>query len=156
VKRPFELVASFLRATEADARVGDGLFGILDRMGQPIFAWPTQEGCPDFAEYWLNTNFVLARWNLAPSLLTSDGRAAVFRLGHATSTDANTWRAVYEFWVGRMIGRVLPEATATLLLNTLTNGEDPDQALSLNEKDLIDRMQQLVTLIAMTPEFQER
>jgi uncharacterized protein (DUF1800 family) len=156
VKRPFELVASFLRATEADVRVGDGLFGILDRMGQPMFAWPTGEGCPDATEYWLDTNLVLTRWNLAPSLLTSDGRAAVFRLGHATSTDANTWRAVYEFWVGRMIGRALPEATTTLLLNTLTNGEDPDQALSLNEKDLIDRVQQLVTLIAMTPEFQER
>ncbi|MCU0567713.1 MAG: DUF1800 domain-containing protein [Oculatellaceae cyanobacterium Prado106] len=56
VKRPFELVISFFRATEADFRFTPQCSYILDTMGQSLFAWKTPTGHPDRAEDWINTN----------------------------------------------------------------------------------------------------
>ena len=155
VKRPFELVVSFLRATEADVRVGNDLFGPAEQMGQHLFAWPTPAGHPDDAGHWLGANTMLGRWN-APLSLLNDPAAALFRLGRSTPIEANTWRAICQFWVDQFLGRALPDASFGKVLKALAGDDDPDQVLSLTEKDLIDRVQGLVSLIAMTPEFQER
>jgi len=66
VKRPFEFVASALRATEADTDAGPALIGYLPRMGHAPFQYPTPEGYSDKAAHWMGT--LLWRWKFAVAL----------------------------------------------------------------------------------------
>ena len=66
-KRPFDYVASLLRAVDADTDAGSAVQAYLDRMGQPLHQWPMPDGYPDQAAAW--TGSLLARWNFALALL---------------------------------------------------------------------------------------
>ncbi len=63
IKRPFEFVASALRALGADTHAHAGLVDYLGRMGQAPFQYPTPDGYADEATPWLGT--MLWRWNFA-------------------------------------------------------------------------------------------
>ncbi len=62
IKRPFTLVASLLRATNATYNGDVGLLDTLESLGQRPFNWPTPDGYPDTLEAW-NSN-LLHRWNV--------------------------------------------------------------------------------------------
>jgi uncharacterized protein (DUF1800 family) len=66
LKRPFQLVASALRATGARTDGGAPLLDHLRRMGQSPFQYPTPEGAPDVGPAWTGT--LLWRWRLALAL----------------------------------------------------------------------------------------
>lgn len=66
VKRPFEFVASALRATQAETDGGPALFDFLVRMGNAPFQYPTPEGYSDRAVHWMGT--LLWRWKFAVAL----------------------------------------------------------------------------------------
>ncbi|MBX7220588.1 MAG: DUF1800 family protein [Blastocatellia bacterium] len=68
VKTPLELVASSLRATNAnvsDARVA---VVILSRLGMPLYGWQPPTGYPDTADHWVNTGALLGRLNFGIGL----------------------------------------------------------------------------------------
>ena len=65
-KRPFEFVASALRATQADTDAGPALTDYLLRMGHAPFQYPTPEGYSDRAAHWMGT--LLWRWKFAVAL----------------------------------------------------------------------------------------
>jgi uncharacterized protein (DUF1800 family) len=65
-KRPFEFVASALRATQADTDAGPALIDYLLRMGHAPFQYPTPEGYSDRAAHWMGT--LLWRWKFAVAL----------------------------------------------------------------------------------------
>jgi uncharacterized protein (DUF1800 family) len=67
-KRPFEFVASALRALGAKTDGGKPLHVHLKKMGQPLFLWPSPNGYPDVREVWLNSSGLLARYNFAHAL----------------------------------------------------------------------------------------
>ena len=69
VKRPFELVASALRAVGADTHAHEDLLGYLGRMGHAPFEHPTPDGYPDDAAPWLGT--LVWRWNFAIRLASN-------------------------------------------------------------------------------------
>jgi uncharacterized protein (DUF1800 family) len=64
VKRPLELVASFVRATGMEFTVTDRLLGELEASGQRLFTYPTPDGLPDEDSYWLGTNALRHRASL--------------------------------------------------------------------------------------------
>jgi uncharacterized protein (DUF1800 family) len=154
VKRPFELVASFLRATEAEFTPTHPFFWLLDGMGYKQFAWPTPTGNPDAASYWLSTNLMLGRWNSFLALQADWVGAASFDLV-AKMPNANlSSRQIVDFWVGRLLGRDIVESSRERLLEFLADGSDPDQVPTEDAADLTERVQNLVALIAMMPEYQ--
>lgn len=66
LKRPFDYMVSALRALNVDT---DGDLPIqqhLEKMGQPLFAWPMPDGFPQRASAWTGT--LIARWNFALAL----------------------------------------------------------------------------------------
>lgn len=63
LKRPFHLVCSLLRATEAEVTVTRELSGVLVDMGHLPFHWAPPNGYPDSLGYWGNS--VLGRWRWA-------------------------------------------------------------------------------------------
>ncbi len=66
VKRPFDFVASALRAVDANSDCGRAVQKHLDDMGQSIFEWPMPDGFPVDAASWSGS--LLARWNFASEL----------------------------------------------------------------------------------------
>ena len=66
LKRPFEFIASALRATGADTDAGPGLLSYLQRMGNAPFQYPTPEGYSDKGAHWMGT--LLWRWKFAVAL----------------------------------------------------------------------------------------
>ncbi len=66
LKRPFDFVASALRALNANTDGGRQVQYHLRKMGQPLHMWPMPDGYPDKTSAW--TGSLLARWNFAFAL----------------------------------------------------------------------------------------
>ncbi|MEL6270837.1 MAG: DUF1800 domain-containing protein [Chloroflexota bacterium] len=62
LKRPFELLVSLLRVTNANYNGNKDLLQRLEAMGHRPFDYPTPDGYPDTAQSW--TGSLLNRWNL--------------------------------------------------------------------------------------------
>ncbi|MEP6493887.1 MAG: DUF1800 domain-containing protein [bacterium] len=68
VKTPFEVVASALRAVNAQPDTTPRTAQIVGRLGQPIFGRQTPDGWPDRADAWMNTGAILNRINFGLSV----------------------------------------------------------------------------------------
>ncbi|HEY4131845.1 MAG TPA: DUF1800 family protein, partial [Gemmatimonadaceae bacterium] len=68
VKTPFEVVASGLRAVNAQPDTTPRTAQIIARLGQPIFGRQTPDGWPDRGDAWMNTGAILNRINFGLSL----------------------------------------------------------------------------------------
>jgi uncharacterized protein (DUF1800 family) len=156
-RRPFETVVAFLRATEADVSPNDDIFYLTNRMGQTLFAWPSPAGHPEASGYWLGTAAMLGRFNAPLALLDDNQKSAGFHLARATPAEVATPRQLCGFWSQRMLGHGLDEsdpAAFAVLLKYTSGDDDPDKPLELKEKELIDRIAGLVSIIGMMPDFQ--
>lgn len=69
-KRPFNYIASVLRATGANTDAGLEIIDYLRRMGHAPFNYPTPDGYPEHAAPWMGT--LLWRWNF--SLIVSENK----------------------------------------------------------------------------------
>jgi len=74
VKSPIELVASALRAFDAETDAGLPILFFIGRMGQPMFQYQAPTGFPDHASTWVNSAALLMRVKFAAALAT--GRIA--------------------------------------------------------------------------------
>jgi uncharacterized protein (DUF1800 family) len=68
VKTPLELVASSLRATNAEVANAQVLVGVMTRMGMPIYGCQPPTGYNDTADAWVNTGALLNRLNFGLAL----------------------------------------------------------------------------------------
>ena len=71
IKTPFELLASSLRALDADIRNTRPLVALLTRMGEPLYGYQAPTGYPDTAVDWVNTGALLERMNFAVALASN-------------------------------------------------------------------------------------
>jgi uncharacterized protein (DUF1800 family) len=71
IKTPFELLASSLRALDADVKASPALVGLLGKMGEPLYGYIAPTGYPDTAEDWVNTGALLERMNFAVALASN-------------------------------------------------------------------------------------
>ncbi len=72
VKSPLALIASSLRALDAETSAGAQYLNFLNKMGQPLFLCQAPTGYSDTAESWISTNSLVERMNFAIAL--SEGR----------------------------------------------------------------------------------
>ncbi|HEX5219646.1 MAG TPA: DUF1800 family protein [Verrucomicrobiae bacterium] len=84
-KRPFNFIASALRATGASTDSGVEIIGYLRRMGHAPFSYPTPDGFPEPAGPWMGT--LLWRWNFALAISENriKGTKVDFPTLHASS-----------------------------------------------------------------------
>jgi hypothetical protein len=68
VKTPFEVVASALRAVNAQPDFTPRTAQLVARLGQPIFGRQTPDGWPDRGDAWMNTGAILNRINFGLSI----------------------------------------------------------------------------------------
>ena len=71
VKTPFELLASSMRALNAEVEQTGQVYYWLDRMGQPVYRYPAPTGFPDRAQHWVGSGTLTYRMNYGVSLATN-------------------------------------------------------------------------------------
>ncbi|MCP4438855.1 MAG: DUF1800 domain-containing protein [Aureispira sp.] len=157
LKRPFELVTSCIRATQTILTPNQKLQWMMNAMGYQQFTWPTPTGHPDTADYWLNSNMVLGRWNIIPNLLQENWhKLTEVDLKAQMPKEVKTCQEIVEFWVKRIYGRPLEDKTILRLTNFMAAGGVEDEEPFGEERELEERLYSLVALIMMVPEFQYR
>ena len=80
IKSPLELVASSLRALDADVWQPRQTVQWIERMGQPLYAYQAPTGYPDRASHWVNTGALLSRMNYGLALAGGQVRGVDFDL----------------------------------------------------------------------------
>ena len=156
VKRPFEVFVSYMRATNAELTPDGNLFGRLGQSGYLMFDWPTPTGMPDYASYWLSTNGMLQRWNTTYNMHQSWFGSVQFDLKAQMPANATTSRQIVDFWLDRLLGYQVDQSTYTELLQFMSQGEAHDEPPTGSDSDLSNRLINLVVLIGMLPDFQQR
>lgn len=161
VKQPFELVISMFRALNVNIRPNMHLHWMMSSMGYRLFSWPTPTGHPDKASYWLNSNMLLKRWNIMPSILFDDWhKVLTFKPQDYIDTTTNSSKTIVDFWTTTILGNADALETAhkkpliDILLSEDRTADDPP--LTYGEEDLHYRLAHIIALMLMTPQFQYR
>jgi uncharacterized protein (DUF1800 family) len=162
VKRPFDYLVSYIRAAGVQLKLTDGassqwnsLFYLLSDTGHRIFEWPTPTGHPDLASFWLSTNGLLRRWNLPYKILYWGPEAQADIVGQMPSNLTST--QIVDFWANRIFGYDLTPTTRTALISFIAQGGAATAPPRMYGGEQIkDRLECLVYLMAMSPEFQSR
>ncbi len=154
VKRPFELVASFLRASQADFTPDAAFLWLFSQSGYRMFDWPTPTGHPDTGNYWLSSQFMLVRWRLIEMLFQDWLKTA--RLDLKTLPDNLSSRQLAEDYLKQFLSRSATEKTLDILANFLAVGGSTEEAPAGTTEEVRMRLRTAIHLIGMLPEFQIR
>lgn len=138
LKRPLDYAVSALRAFDADTDGGPALQAHLEKMGQPLFAWPMPDGFPDRASAW--TGALLPRWNFALALA-----------GNQIANTSVDWPALTQ--AGHHHGLSAPAALQELALGAAAA---PLPRLCRASPDAAPSDQYAGAMLLMSPEFQWR
>jgi len=122
VKTPFEVVASALRAMNAQPDTTPRTAQLVARLGQPIFGRQTPDGWPDRGDAWMNTGAILNRINFGLALAAGRVPGASLASWPYASTLRGTGRSEQVDGVIKAIlgGQSSPETRAILM-----SGENP-------------------------------
>jgi uncharacterized protein (DUF1800 family) len=157
LKRPFELAVSVLRASATDFNPNTNLNWILARLGYKHFTWPTPTGHPDVESYWANSNMMLGRWNMVPTLLLEDWHNLTQWDDAALSATMKlSCVQLAEFWLTKMLPESAMEPLRKRTVNLLAMGGEETDPPAGSKEEVIDRIKKTVCLIAMSPQFQYR
>jgi uncharacterized protein (DUF1800 family) len=157
-KTPLELVVSLARAADAPVRPNQHLYYMLQNMGQQLFGWATPTGHPDDTKFWLNTNMLLARWNVVAALLQEDWHGIM-------TIDPATWlgdqrKSSYQLaqdWIIRLLGAATDDKTTNTLAAFLAQGGSTDEPpMFNNEREARWHLSNALTLLAQLPTFQKK
>jgi len=116
IKTPFELLASSLRALDADVKTSPALVGLLGKMGEPLYGYIAPTGYPDTAEDWVNTGALLERMNFAVALASN--RIPQTKVNLA-KFEAKSKQEILNKAIGEILEGEISASTRTMLLKQL-------------------------------------
>jgi uncharacterized protein (DUF1800 family) len=158
IKKPFEFVASAVRALDGslDARAGLALAAAVARIGERLYEAEPPTGYPDRAEPWVNAGALLARMNFGLGL--SENRLEGVRVD-LESVVAGVDRRRPEAVLDRLLtvflhGNATP-ATRRVLTAQLADPEITRQTTDDRGPANTD-VEKLAALVLGSPEFQRR
>jgi uncharacterized protein (DUF1800 family) len=152
VKRPMEVAASYVRATEIDFTPSEGLINELAAGGQRLFGWAPPTGHPETRDYWLSTNAMRHRWSLLFGLTDNYWQTGAFDPTRSIGEPNPTALDAARFWQARLLGAGDPDAAVKVLA---AMKQDPNQRFT-DGKDPKAPLRHIVAYLAMSPEFQVR
>ncbi len=156
VKRPFEAMASQMRATGAEVRPDDFLFWLMETQNYKHFTWPAPTGHPDHAGAWLSASGILVRWNAAHSASFGDTSFVVFDANARVPIAGKTSRQIVDDWLAALLPTPPPPATRENLYALLANGQSADVLPEGDTNWVQYRVRLTIASIVMLPEFQYR
>jgi uncharacterized protein (DUF1800 family) len=158
VRRPFEFLAGVMRALDVKPtdKEADILRMALVALGQPLFLWPTPDGYPDTMDAWINTNGMLARWNIVLNL-TQDGatRGPQIKADVLTPTkqaNMKTATEVVDYWTNRLLGRAMSNSDREQIIKYLNDSKPFD----ISDNASRTKLAGAVALILSSPDYQYR
>lgn len=143
-RSPLALAASFCRVTGIDLIPAMPLVNQLSQCGQRLFGWPSPDGRPSSADYYLTPEYLRERWNMVSRLAQNVWNTGKPKALFAHDGDAPLLGDAVSYWLSRFAG---PGAAAEPFIEAL--GQNPDQPVS-DEK----RLAQFAGLCAAAPQFQ--
>ncbi len=143
-RSPLALAVSFARVTGIDLSPTPPLFHQLALCGQRLFGWPSPDGRPANAEYYLTPEHLRERWALVAKLAANSWNTGQPKALKLAKDDVLPIGDAAERWLAIFAGA---GANATAFLADL--GAAPAQPIA-DEK----RLAQLAGLCAAAPEFQ--
>ncbi len=162
IKRPNHLVLTTARILDLEPSLE--WVWLMQQMGWKQFSWPLPTGHPDDANYWLNTDMMLKRWNSLPMLLHLN-----MENGNKTKLTQETLKlentkldTILDYWSERLLGEKLNSEYKTEMVNSLLADmeEMKGQEWSILAKDYPEGLEykliQVVGMIALSPEFHKR
>jgi uncharacterized protein (DUF1800 family) len=149
VKTPFELVASTLRALNAQPDTTPRSVQFAARLGQPTWQHLTPEGWPDQGDAWMNAGSLLNRVNFA----TAAGGGTVPGISVAKWEPTQTLLArmpkdQVQGVIDALLEGVASDATRAAMVSVLDEQAAP--------RTPVARLGELVTVAIGSPEFQRR
>ncbi|MFZ1059426.1 MAG: DUF1800 domain-containing protein [Candidatus Rokuibacteriota bacterium] len=155
IKKPFELVASAVRAVGGTTSGSPALSRAVAQIGEPLYAFQPPTGYPDIAEAWVNTGALLNRMNFALGL--TEGRFAGTRpdLGRLVAgADPRDPKALLDRLLAGLLHNQVTPDTRDVLLKQLS---DPEilRATS-DDRTLNPDVEKIAALVLGSPEFQRR
>lgn len=152
-KRPVDFVASLLRALEGSFEPSERFVAGVNRCGHRLFGWRTPDGPPDVAQPWQSPQSVIERWRFSQQIIAGQlAGCEIDFLGMARQ--ASTPVQLVDHFSSRMLGPRVSASLREQLVLRAAGGRRHDSALP--ESLLRERSQQVVELISMSPEFQQR
>jgi uncharacterized protein (DUF1800 family) len=113
IKTPFELVASSLRALQADSN-GREVQALLADLGEPLYGYQAPTGYPDVAADWVNSGALLKRMNFAVALAANRIPGTQVDLAHlGRAGDASS---LLNAGLSRWLGDTVSPATRSALI----------------------------------------
>jgi uncharacterized protein (DUF1800 family) len=168
-KSPVELMASSLRALNADIKEPYIFFAWLRRMGQPLYHYQAPTGFPDRAQYWINTGADGRIRGTAFDLLAINGNHEPESAPEALATYGAILMPGRD--MNETIKRLTPLLTAPGLaqkINKAAAHNNTDEAMTMQETDSLAedkitlqagndyRLAQVLGILLGSPEFQRR
>ncbi len=155
-KRPFELVASQLRAIDAAVKPDGYLFWLMESQNYKQFGWPAPTGHPDRAGAWLGASSLLVRWNTTQAVVNDDTSFVDFDPDAKVPIAGRTSRQIVDDWLARMLPALPAQATRDDLYALLANGKSPDVVPEGDSGWVRYRVRLTIASIAMLADFQYR
>ncbi len=165
IKRPFDIIVSSLRAANADLPFiedhpeSESLDWRFYQTGHYSFAWHPPNGYPDFAEAWVSSGPRVMTWRLTNWLVDYNWTDDEYRIDLRAETPAGvrSANALVDYWLDRVLGRTISDSDRTRIVEFMAQGHNPDLDLPLDtDDDVQSRLQSMVGLLFMSPEFQWR
>jgi hypothetical protein len=107
----------------------------------------------------MNTNGMLRRWNLPYAFISTGqyGFNVTLDLFAQTPT-GQTSTQIVDFWIDRLFGYAISSTTRSALISFIAQGGNPNAAPASisGESSLKERVECLVYLLAMSPDYQLR
>ncbi len=104
VKRPFEIIAATLRATQAEWSSNESFAWYTGSTGQKLWEWGPPTGYPDFKEAWLSSHQILRRWSFQKALLEGRVKGTTVDLAAQTPAAETTPHGLAGWWAERLLG----------------------------------------------------
>jgi len=166
LSRPMDLMARSLRVLDAQPQDFDlnirgstyrNTMGALAAMGHFPFWWLTPDGYPDVKEAWGGTTGMLTRWNLGLAMAGVGGKFGGqllrgFLPAQQTPADRTTAGAAVDFWIERLLQRLMLPEDRQIVVEYLTDGGSESTPLP----SVQGRLPETIALILDSPYFQWR
>lgn len=151
IKRPLEFMVSAARAVDLQLEDARPFALALQMMGQGLFLHLTPDGYPDSGSAWINTNNLLARWNL--SLLVAANRVPRGKVDWKSLLSSAPLSSVddtVDFMLNFILHRNIPAVDRKKLIDWVSPNGGASAAFD------VKRAPELVALILSSPHFQYR
>jgi uncharacterized protein (DUF1800 family) len=169
VKSPFEMVASTLRALDAETDAGPVLLALMGRMGEPMFLYQSPAGFPDRTSTWIGSSTLLARLNFASLVASNRIPGTQIKLGPASSgadgqsagpggdqsAPASPGDFVDEL-NARLTGGTLTARSRNVILKSLQSDAENAPGQAPESRGPYDELATAAALVIGSPEFQWR